>query len=164
MRRLAAFVAECAPQLLAICEIGSGDALVLATRFEMQYAYRGRQALLWGSALRDAVVEAPYLPMRAPNPLGRRALLCVRGTFAGAETSIAVTQIASDRANRVPEMRFLRAQMRRMAARAILFASLPEQRTGLSDLGLTALARDGAEAVFQRGFSGEALRAAIARV
>ena len=110
MRKLAAFVAQTTPDFLAICEIGSGDARSLATRFALQWAYRGRQAIMWTPAFTPQKVHDRYLP--APHPFDRRGFVRVDGTLGDIPCALMTTQFASDRSTRDAQLRFARTQLR----------------------------------------------------
>lgn len=121
MRKLAELVAHEHPDVLAVCEIKPGDALSLATRFDLQWAYRGRQALFWSGAFSASEVQGEYLPLQAPL-FGRRGFLRVDGTLAGKPCTIVATQFARNRAARLAELRFARQQLRGMPGAVMLFA------------------------------------------
>ncbi|MGZ3498087.1 MAG: hypothetical protein ACXWNK_10605 [Vulcanimicrobiaceae bacterium] len=154
MRSLAAFLAQHDPEIFAISEIDAGDALAVATRFARQWAHRGGQALFWNDAFKARAVHQAYLPFRATKPFGRRALLRVDGSVDGHACSILATQFAESRDQRVPELRFVRKQLRRTRGLALLFAHLPVRRIAFGDLGyIDALgALSGDERIYARGF------------
>src|SRR5581483_9148979 len=108
---LASLVDDARPDVLAVCEIEPGDALSLATRFALQWAYRGRQALFWSARVRADAVHDLYLP-RAGRPFERRGLLRVDASLDGDPCALVATQFASDRGERIPELRFARSQLR----------------------------------------------------
>ncbi|MDQ2873125.1 MAG: hypothetical protein M3R35_08375 [Candidatus Eremiobacteraeota bacterium] len=153
MRSLAEFVAERDPQLLGVCEIDAGDALALATRFARQWAYRGRQALFWNDAFHARSVRDAYLPFRAAKPFDRRGLLRLEGSLGARETTLFATQFSTLREQRIPELRFARAQVRGTGA-SVLFAHLAPPHRRFADLGYVDAsgAQDGDERLFVRGF------------
>lgn len=165
MRRLAAFVAQTRPQILAVCDIPSGDSLSLATRFDLQWAYRGRQALFWNAAFSPGGIEGEYLPLRAPRLFGRRGFVRVDGALRGLPCTVAVTQFARERRVRIPELRFARTQLRSAHRRAIFFAHFGERRIGFADLGFADLAPAGEEQrMYVRGLEDYEPRVAFATV
>lgn len=159
MRNLASFVDAEKPQVMGICEIDAGDALSLATRFALQWAYRGRQALFWKAPLHVHAVHDRYLPVRVPRLFDRRGLLIVDADIAGEPCMLAATQISSEREGYIPEMRFARSHMRG-AQRALLFADVPGYGIGFADLGFVQIA----DGIFARDFSLGELRAQSAAV
>jgi hypothetical protein len=159
MRKLAAFVSESSPQILGVCEIESGDALALATRFAMQWAYRGRQALFWRAPVRVDRVHDRYLPMRGGRIFDRRGLLVAEAEIDEAPCILAATQLSVQRDSYVPELRFARAHLRGDTP-ALLFAQAPPPAKRFADLGFQELA----EGVFIRGFSAPSVRAVTATV
>jgi hypothetical protein len=166
MRALASLVAREEPQVLAVCEIDPGDALSLATRFAMQWAYRGRQALFWRNAfsVRDIVDE--YLPSRADRPFDRRGFIAVDASFEGRRCAIVTTQFAAERTSRIPELRFVRGRLRTVAQDAVLCAHLRERAIAFEDLGFRDAAPENASAerVYVRGFDGFIITPATATV
>lgn len=166
MRRLAAFVAQTQPQILAVCDIPSGDALSLATRFDLQWAYRGRQALFWSAAFSPKGVEGEYLPLPAPQLFGRRGFVRVDGTIRDRACTIAVTKFARERRARIPELRFARMQLRSAHHGAIFFAQLRERRIAFTDLGFRDVTPngEGAERIYVRGLESFEPRVSIATV
>lgn len=159
MRELAAFVDASAPHVMGICEIDAGDALSLATRFALQWAYRGRQALFWKAPLRAHAVHDRYLPVRAARLFDRRGLLLVDADLDGAPCMLAATEISSEREGYVPEMRFARRHLRG-TDRGLLFADAPDYGIGFSDLGFERIA----DGIFARAFSIAEVRARSATV
>lgn len=154
MRALASFVDESEPHVLGVCEIDAGDALSLATRFALEWAYRGRQALFWRTPFRAHAVHDRYLPVRAARLFDRRGLLVVDADADGAPCTLAATQLSAERESLLPELRFARAQLRG-ARPALLFADMPAHRLGFSDLGFARCA----DGIFARGFPVETLSA-----
>ncbi len=154
MRSLAAFVARHQPAVLAVCEVDAGDALALATRFALQWAYRGKQALFWERRFEAFAVRDLFLPFVAARPFDRRGLLRVDGTLAGERCSLFATQIAEARAQRVIELRFARLRVRETSVPAILFVRLPDRRISFGDRGFSDVlgAHGASERIFVRGF------------
>lgn len=157
MRELAAFVDEVKPHVMGVCEIDAGDALSLATRFALQWAYRGRQALFWRAPFRAHAVHDRYLPVRAARLFDRRGLLVIDADVDGVPCALAVTQLSSVREQFIVELRFARSHLRGTQP-ALLFAQMPPYRVGFSDLGFERIH----EGIFQRGFAALSLRAAAA--
>lgn len=165
MRRLAAFVAQAQPHILAVCDIPPGDSLSLATRFDLQWAYRGRQALFWNAAFAPRGVEGEYLPLPAPRLFGRRGFVRVDGALGDLPLTIAVTQFARERRVRIPELRFARTQLRSAHRAAVFFAQLRERRIGFADLGFHDIAPAGEEQrVYVRGLEAQEPRIVTATV
>lgn len=159
MRKLAAFVDAQQPHVVGICEIDAGDALALATRFALQWAYRGRQALFWKAPVRAHTVHDRYLPLRAARLFDRRGLLIVDAECDAQPCMLAATQLSSERTAFVPELRFARTHLRG-SVRALLFADVPHYRVGFADLGFVRIE----EGIFARGFTADALRGAAVTV
>ena len=151
-RRLAAFVDGAKPDILALATIDPGQALALATRFAMQWAYRGGQALLWNGRYEALQIEQTYLPASFALPIDRRGFLCVEGMLDGSACTLAVTRFHTARSKRIVELRFVRTQLRDRV-RALVFASIRAGRIGLSDLGFAHAVGEGCEAIWTRGFS-----------
>ncbi len=159
MRKLAAFADAQRPQVMGVCEIDAGDALSLATRFALQWAYRGRQALFWKAPFRAHAVHERYLPGRGARLFDRRALLIVDADVEREPCMLAATQLGERRGSFIPELRFARTHLRG-SQRALLFADMPEYRTGFADLGFRRV-DDG---IFARGFDAAVLGTAVATV
>jgi len=136
MRLLAEQVSSTKPDLLVVSEIDDGDALAVATRFDLQWAYRGGQAVLWNARLAPRSVEESYLPPALPA-LQWRGLLRVDLRSGDAELSILTTRFAADR-TRIRDLRFVRSVLRRdSTSSAILFVTNPPKSGSwaFSDLG-----------------------------
>lgn len=151
MRALASFVVRETPDITAICEIDPGDALSLATRFELQWAYRGRQALFWNDRFAAREVHDLYLPVR-PGRFERRGFVRVDGRCVSRPCTLIATQFSDGRAGRIPELRFARSQVRRTAD-TILFAHLRDRAIDFEDLGFRDVTADASsdERVYMRG-------------
>lgn len=164
MRKLAEFVAHSRPEVLAVCEIGSGDARALATRFELHWMYRGRQALFWRSPFESQRVCDLYLPSR--TPLRRAGFLRVDGVHAAVQSTFLATQFARSRDPRVFQLRFSRVQLRGAQPNAVLFACGSEAAMRYADLGFRAHERDksSGQHVFVRGFEGVEIRSTLSTV
>jgi len=164
MRKLAAFVAQTTPDFLAICEIGSGDARSLATRFALQWAYRGRQAIMWTPAFTPQKVHDRYLP--APHPFDRRGFVRVDGTLGDIPCALMTTQFASDRSTRDAQLRFARTQLRAPVHDALFFAVVPSAEMRFDDLGFRDVSppEAGHERVYIRGLEVVDVRAKFATV
>lgn len=133
MRKLAAFVAQTNPDILAVCEIGSGDARSLATRFAMQWAYRGRQAIMWTHVFAAQKVYGRYLP--APHPFQRRGFVRVDGALDQRACSLMTTQFATARSTRAAQLRVARSQLQEAAHDALFFALVPGVEMRFDDVG-----------------------------
>ena len=139
MRALAEQVSATTPDLIAISEIDDGGALAVATRFDLQWAYRGGQAILWNARLAPRSVEESYLPPALPA-LQWRGLLRVDLRIGDVELSVFSTRLATDR-SRIRDLRFVRSVLRRdRMSRAILLVTNPPNRgsAAFTDLGFAA--------------------------
>ena len=137
MRSLAEQVSSTKPDILVISEIDDGNALAVATRFDLQWAYRGGQAVMWNARLAPLSVEETYLPPALPA-LQWRGLLRVDLRCDNAALSLFTTRLAPDR-SRVRDLRFVRSVLRREAASSsILFVTNPPKRDTFRDLGFAA--------------------------
>jgi hypothetical protein len=159
MRKLASFVDEAQPHVMGVCDIESGDALALATRFALQWAYRGRQALFWKKPFRVHAVRDHYLPVQSARIFDRRGLLIVDAELSGQACTLAATQLSSEREWYVRELRFARGHLRGDAS-TLLFADVPAPARRFSDLGFEEIC----DGIFVRGFSAQALHASSATV
>lgn len=158
MRSLAAFCDAFDPDVLALTEVESGDALALATRFARQWLYRGNQALFWKTTLRARRIHDAYLPFSPLHPFERRGLLRIDLESPDGQTLAAfATAVGDGRDQRIRETRYVRTQLRMTSGPAILFARIPVLRTGFKDLDFRGIAQRGAEHIFARGVSNEAI-------
>ena len=150
-RRFAERIAAEQPAFFAIHGIDAGDALALATRFDCGWAYRGGQALFWRGGFTPHDVHDRYLPLTPLRPFDRRGLLDVRGEYAGKPLALIVAQFAKDR-SRVRELRFMRAELRKLSGRALLFVAGQEdgERIGFQDLGFFRLRGSAACGIYAR--------------
>ena len=166
MRRLAGFVVESNPNIVAICEIEPGDALSLATRFALQWAYRGRQALFWNARFFARDVHDLYLPLRAGRPFDRRGFVRVDGNLETRACTLVATQFSAERDARTAELRFARTQVRGGAPEAMFFALVPERSTALAGLGFRDVTPDAESAgrVLVRGFEDVPIRVSLVTV
>jgi hypothetical protein len=145
MRSLAAFVAQSAPDILALSEIDAGNALAIATRFALDWAYRGGQALFWNRRFVAERVHDLYLPATGLRAFDRRGLLRVDGRCDDVALSLLATQFAADR-TRIRDLRFTRSSLRGIAGKVALFAVDPGPgRGGFADLGLRSVAAEGTD-------------------
>lgn len=153
MRALATLVAQERPDLVAVCEIEPGEALAFATRFAMQWAYRGHQAVFWNETFRVTRVRDLYLPATGARAFERRGFLYVDAQFAGRDCVLAATQFSEERRARIPELRFARRLLRNAAYDAILCAHLRETRIAFEDLAFREEGSPGqsAEHAYVRG-------------
>lgn len=166
MRALAALIDAERPAAFAVCEIDAGDAFSLATRFAVQWAYRGRQALFWNGDFRAHRVRDLYLPLRGAHLFDRRGLLRVDASYEGRECTLVTTQFSSERDGRVPELRFARKQLRATARDSIFFAHLDDRSIGFEDLGFHDATGNSQsqERVYVRGFDSIAPALKVATV
>jgi hypothetical protein len=154
MRSLAAFYDRVRPDVLAVCEIDAGDALALATRFALQWAYRGGQAVFWLGALRATGIRDNYLPFSPVRPFERRGIVEVTMQIADAPATILATHVAAEREQRIREVRHLRTVARGAHPACIVFAVMPASRIELGGLGFTRAGCRGVdnEALYVRGY------------
>lgn len=166
MLALASLVAREEPQALAVCEIEPGDALSLATRFALQWAYRGRQALFWRDVFNVREVADLYLPARADRPFDRRGFIAADASYEARRCALVTTQFAIERSSRIPELRFARAQLRSVAYDAVLFAYLRNRAIAFEDLGFRDIAPEDARAerMYVRGFDRYEIMPVVATV
>lgn len=98
--------------VVAIHGIDAGDALALATRFDCEWAYRGRQALFWKrTAFHAHAVHDRYLPAPRLRPFERRGFLEVRGERNGRHMTLVAAQLAPHR-GRAREVEYVRRSLR----------------------------------------------------
>lgn len=154
LREILAFAQRESPDVLAAGDIDPGDALTIATRLAVEWAYRGGQAIFWNARFEPAEISEAYLP-RSPAMLKRRGLLVVRGAVAGIELTIAATQLDESREQRIPQLRFVRERLR-AGSPAIAFAPIGAGRVTLTDLGY---ARADSACTWIRGIPRENVRA-----
>ena len=154
MRSLAAFFDRARPDIFAVSEIDAGDALALATRFALQWGYRGAQSVFWRSDLRAVAMRDNYLPFSPSRPFDRRGIIELTLQFANSPCTVLATQIGADRDQRIREMRHLRTVARGAAHACLVFAVLPSGRIDLTDLGFKRAGCRGVadEALYVRGF------------
>ena len=145
--------------MLGVSGIEPGDALSLATRFALQYAYRGGQALFWNQRFDARLIEDLYLPAGSALQIERRGFLLVEGVLRARPCTIAVTQFDAQRNRRVAELRYARTRLRAAGSYAFLFAAMPPGRIGITDLGFMALPA-AQESIWMRGAQTEAVEAA----
>ena len=135
MRALAELVAHRSPDVLCVHDIDAGNALALATRSDLQWAYRGAQALFWSRRVKAHGVHDRYLPIAPLRPFDRRGLLQVDAELGGKRFALLATQFSGERALRVRELRFARECVRQIPGAAVLFVARPDDRIGFDDLG-----------------------------
>lgn len=154
MRALAASVAEERPHVVSVCEIEPGDALAFATRFAMQWAYRGHQALFWSEPFQARRVRDLYLPAVGAIAFERRGFLYVEAEMDGRSCVLAATQFSEERRPCIAEIRFARGMLRGAQCDAILCAHLRETRIAFGDLGFReeGSPAQSPERVYVRGF------------
>lgn len=151
MRSLAALFSADDPDVAALSEIDAGDALATATRFDREWAYRGRQALLWKRRLTAHAVHDLYLPVSALRPFDRRGLLCVDAEAGNVPLHVFATQFAGDR-GAIRDLRFARSAVRRVDGNVVLFISDPgPSRIGFTDTGLQSVVPAPNLAIWARG-------------
>lgn len=155
MRKLAAFAAHERPALLAICEMPSGDSLSLATRFALQWAYRGRLALFWTQAFAAYSVHDE-----------QRGFLRVDGALDGTACTIAAARFSRERQRLIPQTRFARAQLRKANACAVFFAQRPARAEIFADLGFHDVTPEGdaGERIYLRAIDPARVRVLTATV
>lgn len=152
MRSLAALVAAEDPDVAVLSEIDAGDALATATRFDLQWAYRGGQALLWKRSVVVHAVHDLYLPVSALRPFGRRGLLRLDADIANVPVHVFATRFAGDR-SAIRDLRFARTAVRGVAGNVLLFVCEPApSRIGFADRGLQSAAAAPKLAIWARGF------------
>jgi endonuclease/exonuclease/phosphatase family metal-dependent hydrolase len=150
--------------ILAISEIEPGDALVLATRFAMQWAYRGGQALLWNKRFIVREIRDLYLPIAGAGMFGRRGFLRVDGSLNGEGCTLVATHLSSRRERRIPELRFMRAHLRACEPEALAFIQSDGGALRIEDLGFYPVEHERAQFIFARGISASALLGVLATV
>ncbi|MBV8491542.1 MAG: hypothetical protein JO199_13525 [Candidatus Eremiobacteraeota bacterium] len=126
MRSLASFFDENRPEIAAVHAIDSGDALSLATRFALGWAYGDGLALFW---------KPRFSATRAEDV--RRALH-VDGLLDGRPTRLAGVALSRDR-TRIRELRAVRSDLREVRTSVLLFASGLRGRTRFRDIGFEEL-------------------------
>ncbi|MDP9018122.1 MAG: hypothetical protein M3N19_07365 [Candidatus Eremiobacteraeota bacterium] len=154
-RSLAALIARLDPQVFGVCEIDAGDALAIATRFAMQWGYRGGQAVFWKPRFTALTIRDEYLPFSAARPFERRGLLRIALRNEREHIKMVATQIGSERDVRIRELRHLRNALREERDPCVVFSILPPGRIGLEDLGFKRAGCLGVdnEAIYTRGFA-----------
>lgn len=116
-----------------------GDALAFATRFDLQWAYRGSQALFWQSAFERAQCTDLYLPLHLRRPFQRRGLVQVHVECAQRAFTITLTQFSPERDVRAIEMQFVRTSLRNDAApHGLFFAACSDESFALHAHGWLA--------------------------
>lgn len=135
MRTVAELVARRNPDVLCVHDIDPGDALALATRSNLQWAYRGAQALFWAQRIKARAVHDRYLPVAPLRPFDRRGLLQVDVEVEGWRFALCASQFSTERTLRVRELRFARATIRELQGPVVLFVARPDDRIGFEDLG-----------------------------
>ncbi len=153
MRSLAGLLAAADPDVAALSEIDAGDALATATRFDLQWAYRGGQALLWKRRVIAHAVHDLSPPASALRPFYRRGLLRVDADIGNVPLHVFATQFAGDR-SAIRDLRFARSAIRGVAHNVLLFISEPApSRIGFTDAGLQRVAPVPKLAIWARGFA-----------
>ena len=152
MRSLAAFIAEHDPDIFAVHAIDAGDALIVATRFDREWGYRGGQALFWKPPYAANAVRDRYLPSTGLLPFDRRGLLEVDGELDGTACTLYALEFSRARATQLAELRFARETVGR-GGNALLFVARPHERFGFGDRGFDFAAGDARLQCFVRGFS-----------
>ncbi|HEY1976059.1 MAG TPA: hypothetical protein VGG89_05935 [Candidatus Baltobacteraceae bacterium] len=152
MRSLAALFSADDPDVAALSGIDAGDALATATRFDREWAYRGRQALLWKRRMTAHAVHDFYLPVSALRPFDRRGLLCVDADAGNVPLHLFATQFAGGR-TAIRDLRFARTAVRSVDGNVVLFISEPgSSRIGFADAGLQSVVPAPKLAIWARGF------------
>jgi hypothetical protein len=163
MRAVAKAIAARDPAVTCVHGTTSGDALALATRFALNYAYRGSQALLWKPLFVADEVQDRYLPALPLRPFDRRGILQVDGRIGAQRVALVATQCSIERDAYVRELRFARRVVRSIGIPVAAFVAgvTPAvHRIGFSDLGLQEAAYDRGVLIAVRGLlvSGEIVR------
>lgn len=160
-RKLAAFIVAQSPRLFAVSAIPPGDARSLATRFALQWAYRGRQAIFWDASFTAERITADYLP--GALPLRATGLVRVDGELRGPCTLL-TSEFSSLQTRRSAQLQFAYERMAAAHRRAIVFANIAmsevasELQFNLKPTG------DDHLPVYIRGFDDYVVRAVSARV
>lgn len=155
MRSLAAFYDRARADVLAVTEIDAGDALALATRFALQWAYRGGQAVFWQRGLRATAIRDNYLPFSPARPFERRGVVEVTLQVFGAPCTVLATKVSAQREPRVREVRHLRTVARGAQRACIVLAVMPPNSAELRGLDFVRAGCRGVddEAIYVRGLS-----------
>jgi hypothetical protein len=153
MRSLAAFISETKPDVVACCDVDAGDALATATRFDLEWVYRGAQALLWSRRIVASDVHEFYLPAAPLRAFERRGLLRVDGRCGDGALHVFATSCATDRSG-IRDLRFTRTMLRDASVPALLLIAMPKTAIGFGDLGMQTVdsPASGDLAIAARGF------------
>jgi len=151
MRSLAAFLSQVEADVVALNGIEAGDALATATRFDFQWAYRGRQALLWSRRVVAKEVHDVYLPSATLRPFERRGLLRVDALHEDAPLHVFAAACAPDRSG-ISDLRFTRAMLRSSHDDVLLLATMPHTRIGFGDLRMQTVSDGGDLAIAAGGY------------
>jgi hypothetical protein len=127
-------VAEQQLDMFSVHGIEAGDALALATRFDLGWGYRGAQALFWKPVFHANAVHDLYLPAQPMRPFERRGLLQIDGTCESVPLTLFASQFADDR-TQIREMRFARNAVRACDGAACIFTANRKVVTEFTDLG-----------------------------
>jgi hypothetical protein len=139
------------PAIFCVHDVGEGDALAVATRFDRGYAYRGGVALFWSRSFAAREVLDRYLPAMPMRPFERRGLLQVDGTLDGAPLTLVATEFGVERGARVRELRYVRAVLRGVDGAALLFVTgMPPRSIGFKDLGFAKIAGEATRGIYSR--------------
>jgi hypothetical protein len=139
------------PAIFCVHGITEGDALILATRFDRGYVYRGGEALFWNSSFMPGAIVDRYLPVSRVRPFERRGLLHVDGSIDGKPIALIATEFSEERGSRVHELRFVRTELRALEGAVLLFVSgLPSRSVGFGDLGFKKVAGERTRAIYSR--------------
>lgn len=132
----------------------------MATRFALQWGYRGGQAVFWNPAFVAGPIRDTYLPFSPLRPFERRGLVRVDLQLASANVGVFATQIGPGRDQRIREWRYVRNALRDTAGPALVLCVLPQARASLSDMDFMRVGCRGVddECVFARGFEVEEAR------
>jgi len=154
-RRLAAAIADCDPDVVALFDVGAGDALALATRFAYEWVSGSGAALLWRSPCAVQAVHDDPLPASVPLlPFDRRSLLRAEARIHGRPVLLYAVRFSAERGARVRELRGARSRVQGRTP-ALLFTSGPLGRIGFDDRGLRTVAAssDGEMRIHARGIA-----------
>ena len=160
MRALAQYVASKTPAVLAVSGIGAGDARSLATRFGLQWVYRGRQALFWDQHFTATRIDTAYVQAR--SPLRRTGLIEVHGMLSNEQCTLAVTHIAAESAP--VQLDSVVKRLLLHGARAVVCIRSHRPASALIARGLTVVTPPQELQVFARGFDRGAFAAVTATI
>lgn len=160
MRALAEYLARKKPAVAAISRIGAGDARSLATRFGLQWVYRGRQALFWDQRFSAIRVDTAYVQARLP--LRRTGLIEVEGMLAEERCTLALTEVASESA--AAQLDSVVNRLLLHSPRALVCIRCHPPAIALAQRGLARMTPEQDLQVFARGFDPGGVEAVTATI